>query len=69
MLMTKPTPYYLVWVRGLGGPAPEVWRAYENKDSHGNDKKTVLEKYEIKDEWKDLKLEQLEMMYPYKGEK
>lgn len=60
------TNIYFCWVRGLNGPTCEILYGLEqNKDSHSKDKKEILQKYELPLEHKDLKLSQLEVIYPY----
>lgn len=62
------TPIYFCWVKGFKGPSPTIFHGLDqNKDSHGKDKSTILQTIELPTEHRDLSLNQLKMIYPYKG--
>lgn len=62
-------PIYFCWVKGFKAYTPVIFHGLDqNKDSHGHDKSNVLQKHELPTEHRDLTLNQLEMIYPYKGE-
>lgn len=64
------TNIYFVWVQGFREPTPQIFYGLDqNKDSHGKDKLNILQHCELPTEHKDLNLNQLAMIYPYKVNK
>lgn len=62
------TPIYFCWVKGFKAPTPILFHGLEqNTDSHGKEKVKLLQQTELPTEHRDLTLNQLEMIYPYKG--
>lgn len=55
---------YFIWTKGLRGPTPII--DYD-ADNEYKDKANVLKKHELPTEHKDLTLNQLSLIYPYKG--
>ena len=59
---------FFIWVPGVKGPSCEILHGLEqNKDSHNKDRKQILQQHELLPEYKDLTLNQLALIYPYKG--
>lgn len=68
--MNKPTTIYFVWVTGLKGPVGEIYYGLDqNKDSHNRNKKEILQEHPLPDEYRDLSIKQLELIFPYTGAK
>lgn len=66
--MNKPDPIYFIWVQGFKAHTPVILHGLDqNIDSHGREKTTILQKHELPFEHRDLTVNQLEMIYPYKG--
>lgn len=64
--MNKPAQIYFVWVNGVRGATCEiVYGLDQNVDSHGKEKKKILQQHQLPIEYKDLSLKQLEIIYPY----
>lgn len=62
------TPLYFCWVKGFKAPTPVIFHGLDqNKDSYGKDKSKILQEQLLPTEYRDLTLQQLEMIYPYKG--
>lgn len=62
------TNIFFIYVPGLKGVTSEIlYGLDQNINSHGKEKKSVLQQHELPTEYKDLRLEQLELIYPYKG--
>ena len=58
---------FFIWVSGLKGPTCEILYGLEqNKDSHNRDRKQILQQHKLLLEYKDLTLNQLALIYPYK---
>ena len=63
------TPIYFCLTKGFKGPSPVIFYGLDqNKDSHGHDKCLLIQTHELPIEHRDLTINQLEMIYPYKGE-
>lgn len=54
---------FFIYTPGLRGPVPEIHYDIDNEYK----KTVVLQKHELPTEYKDLTLNQLSMIYPYKG--
>lgn len=54
---------YFIWTKGLRGPVPELNYDIDNEYKQ----QTILQKHELPIEHKDLTLNQLSLIYPYKG--
>ena len=54
---------YFIWTKGLRGPTPQIDYDLSNEYKQ----QTVLQKHELPLEYRDLNLNQLSMIYPYKG--
>ena len=58
---------FFIWVPGTKAPTCEILYGLEqNKDSHNKDRKQILQQHELLPEYKDLSLNQLALIYPYK---
>lgn len=62
------TSIYFVWVGGYKPTCELLYGMDQNKDSHDRDKKQILQKHELIPEYKDLSLNQLALIFPYKEE-
>lgn len=66
--MTDSQIIYFIWTKGLRGPSPEIIYGLEqNKDSNNKDRKEILQQHKLMTEYRDLNINQLVLIYPYKG--